>query len=60
MFRHRDDLLRFEAAVRLEERVEAAVGRKDWGAGYTVYTQIKVSASLLPSLFPYLPFMGRT
>ena len=44
-------MLRFEAAVRLEERVEAAVAAKDWEAGYLVYTQIKVGFSCIGLVF---------
>jgi len=41
VFNVRADVLRFEAAVRLEEKLEAAMLAKDWEAGYLVYIQIK-------------------
>ena len=34
--------MRFEAAVRLEDKVEAALNNKDWEAGYTAYKDILV------------------
>ena len=34
--------MRFEAAVRLEDKVETALNNKDWEAGYTAYKDILV------------------
>ena len=34
--------MRFEAAVRLEDKVEVALNNKDWEAGYTAYKDILV------------------
>ncbi len=38
--------MRFEAAVRLEDKVETALNNKDWEAGYTAYMDILVGEGM--------------
>jgi len=40
IFRHREDLIRFEESIKIEDKIEQAVINKDFEAGYLVYKSI--------------------
>jgi len=40
IFRHREDLIRFEETIKIEDKIEQAVINKDFEAGYLVYESI--------------------